>query len=215
MHTKVSSHVIRKIETFIEEYTRYKKHCTPDNNTSVPFTVGTLGPHTVLRITMPSTAQSNFPEFHRWSEVSSLSKVILLLGKAKSCRAPNLGCRRAESPGWFDVSPKVSARDVMHERVHCCDEAANDQLPIVVAFWIIWIVSVEECSSLMQNLSRFVALLAQSFWMWRPHSYTCSLKGVYHPHWLQWSCPCSCIAFQFTLLRCQVTSMSHKLFLLH
>ena len=27
---------------------RYKKHCTQDNDTSVPFKVGTLGPHTVL-----------------------------------------------------------------------------------------------------------------------------------------------------------------------
>ena len=41
---------------------------------------------------------------------------------------------------------------MMHEWVHCHDEAANHQLPIAVAFWIIQIVSAEECSSLMQNL---------------------------------------------------------------
>ena len=40
---KVSSHVIGKIETFIEEDTRYKKHCTWDSDTSVPFKVGFLG----------------------------------------------------------------------------------------------------------------------------------------------------------------------------
>ena len=34
----------------------------------------------------------------------------------------------------------------------CCDEAANHQLPLAAGFWIIWIVSMEECSSLMQNL---------------------------------------------------------------
>ena len=45
---KVSSHVIGKVETFVEEDTRYKKHCTQDNDTSVPFKAGTLGPHTVL-----------------------------------------------------------------------------------------------------------------------------------------------------------------------
>ena len=39
-------------ETFIEEDTRYKKHCTYSNDTSVPFKVGTLGPHTVLPITI-------------------------------------------------------------------------------------------------------------------------------------------------------------------
>ena len=33
-------------------------------------------------------------------------KVILVLGKARSCRAPNLVCRGAESPRWFDVSQK-------------------------------------------------------------------------------------------------------------
>ena len=43
--------------------------------------------------------------FQRW----------LVLGKVGSHRAPNLGCRRAESPGWFDVSPKNSASDMMHE----------------------------------------------------------------------------------------------------
>ena len=35
-----------KTETFIED-TRYKKHCTQDNEASVPFKVGTLRPHTV------------------------------------------------------------------------------------------------------------------------------------------------------------------------
>ena len=47
---------------------------------------------------------------------------------------------------------KNSAWDLMNEQVCCCDEAANHQLPIAAAFWIIWIVSAEECSSLMQNL---------------------------------------------------------------
>ena len=78
--------------------------------------------------------------------------MILVWGKARSRKALILCYRGAESPGWFDVSPKNSARDVMHEQVHCHDEAAHHQLPIAAAFWIIWIVSTEECSSLMQNL---------------------------------------------------------------
>ena len=41
--------------------------------------------------------------------------MILILGKARSHRTPNLGCSGAESPGWFDVSPKNSAPDAMHE----------------------------------------------------------------------------------------------------
>ena len=47
---KVSSNVMWKIETFIEEDTRNKKHCTKDNDASVPCKVGTLGSHTVLPI---------------------------------------------------------------------------------------------------------------------------------------------------------------------
>ena len=100
----------------------------------------------------PSAAPLYFPESHWWSEISFLSKVILVLEKARSHRAPNLGYSGAESPGWFDVSPKNSAWDVMYEQACCCIEAANQQLPIAAAFWVIQIVSMEECSSLMQNL---------------------------------------------------------------
>ena len=125
-------------------------------------------------------------------ETSSLSKVILILGKATSCRVPNLGCRGAESPGWFDLSPKNSAWDMMHEWACCRVEAANHQLPITVAFWVIWTVSTEEGSSLRQNLMQIRCSFTQSFWMQWPPSYTCSLNRVYWPHWLvQWSCHCS------------------------
>ena len=82
----------------------------------------------------PSTALSYCPESHQQSEMSPLSKVTLVLGKARSCRAPNLGYKGAESLGCFAVLPKISAREVMHEQAHCCDEAVNHQLPIVVAF---------------------------------------------------------------------------------
>ena len=58
---------------------------------------------------LPSAALLYFPESHRQSEISSVLKPILVLGKAGSHRAPNLGCRGEESLGWFDVSPKNSA----------------------------------------------------------------------------------------------------------
>ena len=89
-----------------------------------------------------------------------------------------------------------TAQDVMHEWVCCCDEAASHQLPIAAAFWIIQIVSAEECSSLTQNLTQI---------HWSTHSlmlnvmatqYTCSLNSIYRPHWLvQWSCHCLCMCF--------------------
>ena len=77
---------------------------------------------------------------------------------------------------------------------HCHDEAANHQLPIAVAFWIIWIVSTEECSSLMQNLMQIHCSTSSLILNGMTTQYTCSLNGVYHPHWLvQWSHHSSCM----------------------
>ena len=169
--------LIWKIDASIKEDTRNIVHRAP-----VPFKVGTLGPHTVFPV--PSAALSYFPESHQQSEIPSLFKVILVWGKVTSCRALNLGCRGAKPPGWFAILPKKSAWDVMHEQAYCDDEAANHQLPAAVAFWIIWIVSAEECSNLMQNLmqvhcsTRSVILNAVTT------QYTRSLNGVYRPHWL-------------------------------
>ena len=117
----------------------------------------------------PSTAPSYFPESHLGSEISSLSKVILVLGKFRSHRASNLVCRGAKSPGWFGVLPKHSAWHMMHEQARYCDEAASNQLPIAMVFWIIRIVSMGECSSLMENLVQ-IHCSTHSFWMWCPHS---------------------------------------------
>ena len=58
----------------------------------------------------PSAALSYFPESHRWPEISLLPKIILVLGKGRSPRVPNLGCRGPESKEWFDVSPKNCMR---------------------------------------------------------------------------------------------------------
>ena len=55
-----------------------------------------------------SAALLYFPESHRWSEISFLSKVIFVLGKARSLRVPNLGYREAASPGWFHIPQKNS-----------------------------------------------------------------------------------------------------------
>ena len=60
--------------------------------------------------------------------------MILVLGKARSCRVPNLGCRGTESPGCFDVLLKNSAQDVMREQIYYHDEAANHKLPKAAAF---------------------------------------------------------------------------------
>ena len=110
---------------------------------------------------------------------SFLSKVILVWGKARSCTVPNLCCRGLSHLG--DVFPKNSAGDMMHELV-CCDEAANHQLPIAVAFWNIWTVSMEECSSLTQNLMQIRCSTCLVILTVKATQYTSSLNGVYHRH---------------------------------
>ena len=75
----------------------------------------------------------------------------------------------------------------------CChDEAANYQLPTAVAFWIIRTVSVEERSSLMQNLIQICCSTGSVVLNSKATQHTCSLNGIYHPHRLvQWSHHCS------------------------
>ena len=162
----------------------------------------------------PSTALSNFPKSNRLCEISSLSKVILVLEKTTSHRVSNLGCRRAESPGWFfDLWPKSSAQDAVYEQVRCYDEAASHQLPIAAAFWIIWVVSTEDCWSLMQNLMQ-IHCSPQSFLNMTGSWYSCSLKGISRPRRVvQWTLIVHTCTFQSTLLGCQVKLMSYKLFL--
>ena len=129
--------------------------------------------------------------------------MILVLSRVRSHRAPNLGYRGAGSPGWLDISPRDSAWDVMHERMCCCDEAANHYLPIAAAFWIIWVVSMEECSSLMQNLMQIHCSSCSVIWNTAATQYTCLFNGIYCPHWLvQWSIHCShvCILVHFPWL---------------
>ena len=44
---------------------------------------------------------------------------------------------------------------MMHEQVHCCDEAANYQLPIAANFWIIWMMSF--CGGMFKLNEKFDA----------------------------------------------------------
>ena len=139
----------------------------------------------------PPAVSLYFPESHRWSEISSLSKVILVFGKARSCRALNLGCRGAESPGWFDVSQENCTRcDAWVGRPHA--EAAHHQLPIAAGFWIICTVFLEECSSLTQNLMQFHCSSHSVILNETATQSKYPLHGVYlPPRLVQWSGHCS------------------------
>ena len=84
----MSSHGIWKIETFTEEDTRYKKHCTYNSDVSIPFKAGTLGPHTVLPIAIIC------PVIFSWifEGLKPLPfEKILVLRKSISHRASNQG----------------------------------------------------------------------------------------------------------------------------
>ena len=157
---------------------------------SIPFKIGTMGPHTVLPLSI------SCPIIFSW--ISSMVwnlfpfKGDFSFGKSQNNRAPNLGCRGAESPGWFDVSQKNSAQDTMHERAHCGDEAADHQVPTAAAFWVIRIVSVEECSSLTQNLRQIrcsTHSVILNVTATQVHMLT---QQCLPPHWrVQWSHHCS------------------------
>jgi len=49
--------------------------------------------------------------------------VILALGKARSHREPNVGCRGTDRPEWCNVLSKKPAWELWNGKVHCCDEA--------------------------------------------------------------------------------------------
>ena len=70
---------------------------------------------------------------------------------------------------------------MMHEQVWCCDKAASQQVPKAVAFWIIWIVSMEKCSSLTQNFMQICCSTSSVILNVIATQYTCWLNGVYCP----------------------------------
>ena len=140
----------------------------------------------------PSAALPCFPESHGQSEISSLSKVILVLGKARSRRAPSLGSRGSESPGWSDVSPKNSARDVMPKGGVLSGWSCQSPAAHSCSLLTYPKVSVEECSRLMQNLMQILCSSHSVILNAMATQYTCSFNSIYHPQWLvQWSCHCS------------------------
>ena len=91
----------------------------------------------------------------------------------------------------------------MHEQARCHDEAANHQLPAAAAFCIIRIVSTEECSSLMQNLTQIHCSSRSVVLNVMATQDTCSRNGVYPPtdQYSEVVLVHTC-AFQPTLLGC-------------
>ena len=107
----------------------------------VPFKVGTLGPHTILPISIScpiifSWISSTVWNLFAFKGDSSFGKNRKFQG-AKS----GLGGGELSHLGDLMFHKKNSAEDVMREWEYCRDKVASHQLPIAVAFWTIQIVS--------------------------------------------------------------------------
>ena len=176
---KVSIHIIWKIETFIEEDTRYKKHYTQGDDASVPFKVGTLGPHTVLPIAISFPVVLSWISLIVWNlfpfkgdfsfgkSQKSQGAKLGLLGSWVTwviwCFAKNLCTRREAWVGallWWSCQSRVA---------HSCsllnhlDSVHGEMFKFNTKF---------NADSLLYSV--FLNVMAME--------YICLLNGVYHPY---------------------------------
>ena len=136
--------------------------------------------HTVLPIAI--SCPVIFPESQWWLEISSLSKVILVLGKTKSHQIQAVGgwvtwvswcftkkiCTRCDAwagaLSWWSCQPPV--RSCLNHANSFCTEMFKLNAKFD-ADLLLYLLSHFECDS---------------------PPYTCSLNSIYCPHWLvQWS----------------------------
>ena len=183
---KLSSHVIRKTETFIEEIqdTRNIVHrtMTPQPLQSRPLGTSHSSPN---RHQLPCRIFLNLI-----NDLKSLPFQRWFYFWEKPDRAPNLGCREAESPGWFAVSQKNCTR--------------RDAWVGTLSWWSCQAPVAHSCSllnhpnSFLGGMFKLYAKSDADSLLYSVSSnatatqYTRSLNGIHCPHWLvQWSCHCS------------------------
>ena len=207
---KVSSHLIWKIETFIEEDTRNTVH-----RIMLPRCSLKKAPWDLTQFSqLPSISLLYFPESHQQSGISSLSTVILVLRKARSCRVLNLSCRGAELPGSL-IFVDCSRYTFNILRCSACCRPSRTWITfnristifeVFVPHFYLHRIHCIILESLLNHLNSFrggmfklnikfdvdLLLYFLSHLNVTATQYTCSLNDIYRPHWLvQWSLHCS------------------------
>ena len=206
---KVSSHALWKRETFIEEDTRYKKHCTQDNDASVPFKVDTLGPHTILPVSISCPVVFSWISLMVWNLFPL--KGDFSFGNSQKSQGAKCGLWW----GWVTCGVWCFTKTLCRRHDAWAGTLSwwSCQLPVAHSNWVIRIVSTEECSSLMQNLMQICYSTHLVILNVMATQYTCSLNGVYRPHWLvQWHPHCSHMRIPVHSPWLPVTLMAHKPF---
>ena len=140
-----------------------------------------------------SAALLYFPESHWWSEISCLSKVILVWEKPEVA-----GCQICAA--WV----LSHLGDLMFHKKNCLRHYSWASM---LSWWWSCQLPVAHSCGLLNHLNGFQGgmfklnakldadLLLCSFILnAMATQHTCSLNSIYCPHWLvQWSCRCSCM----------------------
>ena len=96
-------------------------------------------------------------------------------------------CQICAVAGLSHLADLMFLQRTLHSELHqwmCCDKAAS-QLPIAPSFWLMGIVSTEECSGLTQTLMQTRWSSCSVIRMQGPHTtYTYSLNRIYSPYQL-------------------------------
>ena len=102
------------------------------HRTMMPQSPSKWAPWDLTQVSQSSSAAPlYFPESHWWSEISSLSKMILVLGKARSCRSPNLSWR-----GLSHLGDLMFHQKTMHKTWCMSTCVVVMRLPITSCPWL-------------------------------------------------------------------------------
>ena len=122
-------------------YWRYKIQETLyiGTDASVTYTVGTLGPHTVLPITISCPITFSWNSSIVWNLFPF--KWFLVLGKARNCRVPNLGYGGGGGRPLSPLGNLMFDQKTLHKTWYmgrCIAEwSCRSPVTIAMAFWII------------------------------------------------------------------------------